>query len=145
MRVINREEALAILKLSADAGLVHSVSNTQEGNYYICNCCACSCGFLRGMADFGMANVMARSAFVNQMDESLCIACGECVEVCAFSALTLKDVIEINETRCVGCGVCVPVCPSGALSLRRRPEAEIKAIPRTAEEWAASRLQTAAD
>jgi ferredoxin len=144
MRAITHQEALAVLKLSADAGLVHSVSNTQEGNYYICNCCTCSCGFLRGMADFGMANVMARSAFVNQVDENLCIACGTCVDACPFQALTLADVVAVDQVRCVGCGVCVPLCPSGALSLHRRPEAEIKPVPRTAEEWAASRLQARA-
>jgi formate hydrogenlyase subunit 6/NADH:ubiquinone oxidoreductase subunit I len=140
LRTITREETLSILKTCAEAGLVHSVSNTQEGNYYICNCCTCSCGFLRGMADLGIANVMARSAFVNQVDEAECIACGACMDACAFQALTLEDTIVVNEQRCVGCGVCVPVCPTQALSLVRRPEDQIKPIPKSQTEWNSERL-----
>ena len=82
---------------AADAGLVHSVSNNQSDLWYICNCCTCSCGILRGMAEMGIANVVARSAFVNRVHEDLCIACGECLEACQFDALSLDDVIAVNE------------------------------------------------
>ena len=140
MRAITRDETLEILKECSEAGLVHSVSNTQEGNYYICNCCTCSCGFLRGMADLGIANVMARSAFVIHVDESLCIACGACMEACSFNALTLEETIVVNEQRCVGCGVCVHTCPTEALKLKRRPEDEIKPIPKTHQDWGRERL-----
>ena len=140
MRAITRDETLEILKQCSEVGLVHSVSNTQEGNYYICNCCTCSCGFLRGMADLGIANVMARSAFVVHVDESLCIACGACMEACSFNALTLEETIVVNEQRCMGCGVCVHTCPTEALKLIRRPEDEIKPIPKTHKAWGAERL-----
>jgi electron transport complex protein RnfB len=56
---------MGTLRRAAEAGLVHSVSNSVEGTYYICNCCTCSCGILRGMAELGIANVVASSAFVN--------------------------------------------------------------------------------
>jgi len=110
-------EQPAVLQRAAEAGLVHSVSNSQQGLWYICNCCTCSCGVLRGMADLGIANVIARSAFVNRVDDLLCTACGLCVESCQFEALSLEDTVRIDEIRCVGCGVCVSVCPEGALSL----------------------------
>ncbi|UCC63901.1 MAG: hypothetical protein JSV36_02240, partial [Anaerolineae bacterium] len=90
IRALTQEEAMATLRRAADAGLVHSVSNNQQGMWYICNCCTCSCGVLRGMADLGIANVVARSAFVNRVDEALCAAgglcvdCGLCVESCPF-------------------------------------------------------------
>ena len=114
IRSLTQEEAMATLRRVAEAGLVHSVSNSQEGLWYICNCCTCSCGILRGLAELGMANVVARSAFVNRVDEDACIACGACVEQCAFTALTLEDVVRVDAVRCVGCGVCVPVCPENA-------------------------------
>ncbi len=41
-----RVEALDTLQRAAQAGLVHSVSNSQSGVTYICNCCTCSCGIL---------------------------------------------------------------------------------------------------
>jgi len=47
VRELNREEAHRVLRECAEAGLVHSVSNTRDGNWYICNCCTCSCGILR--------------------------------------------------------------------------------------------------
>ncbi len=139
IRSLTQEEAMATLRRAAEAGLVHSVSNSQEGLWYICNCCTCSCGILRGLAELGMANVVARSAFVNQVDEDACIACGACVEQCAFAALTLDDVVRVDAVRCVGCGVCVPVCPENALALVRRPEEEVLPPPVTDADWRAAR------
>lgn len=141
VRALSREEAFDTLQLSADAGLVHSVSNSQDGLTYICNCCTCSCGILRGMADLGMANVVARSAFVNTVDEDLCTSCENCIEYCQFDALELNDdgFMAVNEKRCVGCGVCVPQCSTAAMVLVRRPEAEIKPVPPTHDAWLAER------
>lgn len=135
VRAVSREEALATLRRAADAGLVHSVSNTKEGLHYICNCCTCSCGILRGMASLGIANVVARSAFVNQVDDLLCNACGVCLETCQFEALSLEARLRVDEVRCVGCGVCVRACPSEALGLVRRPESEILPVPETLDDW----------
>ncbi len=139
IRSLTQDEALATLRRAAEAGLVHSVSNSQEGLWYICNCCTCSCGILRGLADLGMANVVARSAFVNRVDEDACIACGACVDQCSFGALALEEVVRVDAVRCVGCGVCVPVCPSEALALVRRPEEEVLPPPVTSAEWRAAR------
>jgi len=136
---LSREEAHAALKRAADAGLVHSVSNNQKDIYYICNCCTCGCGILRGMADLGAANVIARSAFVCSVDEDLCIACGVCQDYCQFGALTLAETMQADSFRCVGCGVCVPACPTEAMALVRRPEEDVFAIPDTPSEWDSQR------
>ena len=137
-RPLTREEAHQTLHRAADAGLVHCVSNNQLDLWYICNCCTCSCGILRGMADLGIANVVARSAFVNQVDRALCAGCGECLQTCQFDALSLETIIQVNDTRCVGCGVCVPVCPHQALGLHRRPD---EALPPVSElDWRAARI-----
>ncbi|MFL7868856.1 MAG: ATP-binding protein [Anaerolineales bacterium] len=136
-----REEALATLKRAAEAGLVHSVSNNQKGIYYICNCCTCSCGVLRGMAEVGIANVVAHSSFVNQVDEMLCNGCETCLEYCQFDALALGDdmVVQVNTLRCVGCGVCVPQCPNEALGMVLRPEDDLILPPETIKEWGMQR------
>jgi len=135
IKALTQDEALATLRRAAEAGLVHSVSNNQEGLWYICNCCTCSCGILRGMAELGIANVVARSAFVNRVDEELCIACGACVDACQFGALSVDDVARVDAVRCVGCGVCTVACPQEALSLVRRPEEDIMPIPVTEMDW----------
>lgn len=139
IHALTRDEALATLRRAAEAGLVHSVSNNQHGLHYICNCCTCSCGILRGMAELGIANVIARSAFVNQVDEILCSACGLCVETCQFDALRMDNTVRVDSIRCVGCGVCVLNCPNEALGLARRPEDEILFVPETLEDWGAKR------
>ena len=141
VRALTHAEALATLKRAADSGLVHSVSNNQRGIQYICNCCTCSCGILRGMANLGIANVVARSAFVNTVDENLCNACENCVSYCQFEALTLDTVMHVDAVRCVGCGICVPACPTEALALVRRPKDEIMAVPETLDDWKKQRGQ----
>mgnify|MGYP001767823157 CR=1 FL=1 len=134
--ILNQEFAKTLE--AADAGLVHCVSNSQSGIWYICNCCTCSCAILRGMAELGIANVVARSAYVNQIDEEACIGCGECLERCQFDALALDDsVVRVDGVRCVGCGVCVPACPQDALGLI--PRADFSAPPLSESEWASAR------
>jgi heterodisulfide reductase subunit A-like polyferredoxin len=86
-----------------------------------------------------MANVIAQSAFVNTVDEELCVACDLCTDYCQFDALVLGDVAQVVEARCVGCGVCVPFCPEGALSLIRRPAEELVPTPATMDDWLAQR------
>ena len=139
LKALTKEEAYAVLRRADQAGLVHSVSNNQEGTWYICNCCTCSCGILRGMAELGIANVVASSAFINSVDEELCNACGLCVESCQFNALSVGDTAVVNETRCVGCGVCVNTCPDHALVLVRRAEEDIKPVPVSYEDWGKQR------
>jgi ferredoxin len=141
IKPLTKEGAYAVLQRADQAGLVHSVSNSQQGNWYICNCCTCSCGILRGMAELGIANVIASSAFINTVDETLCNACGLCVENCQFNALTVGDVAIVNGTRCVGCGVCVNACPDYALVLIRRSEEEIKPIPVSISDWGRQRAK----
>jgi len=140
VRAMTLEQALNTLQRAAEAGLVHSVSNVQEEISYICNCCTCACGILRGMAELGIANVVARSAFVNQVDEALCVGCEDCIAMCQFQALSLLDgFLQINQTRCVGCGVCVSSCLEGALGLVRRPLEEILPVPDHESDWRVQR------
>jgi len=140
IRVLTHDEAMATLRRAAEAGLVHSVSNSVEGTYYICNCCTCSCGILRGMAELGIANVVASSAFVNTVDEAICNGCEDCIKACQFNALSMDGLLaKVDAVRCTGCGVCVIHCSTGALGLVRRPEEEVKPVPQTPEDWRAQR------
>jgi ferredoxin len=141
VKPLTKAEAYAVLNRADQAGLVHTVSNNQQGNTYICNCCTCSCGILRGMAELGIANVVASSAFINTVDENLCNACALCVETCQFDALCVENTAIVNKTRCVGCGVCVNACPDHALALVRRLEDEIKPVPISFKDWERQRAE----
>ena len=62
-------------------------------------------------------------AAIAHVDETLCLGCGRCEEICTFHApkVVSKDgrmVSEVNEAICKGCGACAVVCPSGAMSIR---------------------------
>jgi electron transport complex protein RnfB len=140
LRPLSRDEAMATLQRAAEAGLVHTVTNTVEGTSYICNCCTCSCGILRGMAELGIANVVASSPFVNQVQDGLCDGCEACIAACQFNALSMDGaLVAVDRDRCVGCGVCVLACAAGALVLARRPEQEIKPVPQTSTDWGLQR------
>ncbi len=142
VRALTHAQALGVLDRAAEAGLVHSVNNTERDVVYVCNCCTCSCGILRGIADLGIANAVARSAFVNRVVEEACVACELCLDRCQFDALFLDRVVQIDETRCVGCGACALACPEEALHLVRRDEAEVLPPPRDQAEWRRERART---
>lgn len=140
IRALTYDEALHTLRRAAEAGLVHCVSNQQEELWYLCNCCTCSCSVLRGMAELGIANVVAHSGFVCAVDAALCLGCGVCLDVCAFNALALTDagVMEVRDIRCVGCGLCVSVCSQEALNLVRRAGGDEP--PKDGRDWGVRRL-----
>ena len=59
---------------------------------------------------------------VSVVDDSLCIACQKCEEVCSFGAIgvnpdTEKMVSESNPLLCKGCGDCAAACPAGAITM----------------------------
>ena len=135
IRALTQEESTAVLRRAAEAGLVHSVTNTQQGMIYICNCCTCSCGLLRGLAELGIADAVARSAFLMRVNEEACVGCDLCQDRCQFRALSVNGAARIDAVRCVGCGVCAPACPEGALVLVRRESDEVPAPPVDESEW----------
>jgi heterodisulfide reductase subunit A2 len=65
----------------------------------------------------GQVPVEAATSFV---EEELCAGCGQCAEVCSFSALSLhpvRNVMTVNPVLCQGCGACAATCPSGAINV----------------------------
>ncbi|TXT53752.1 MAG: hypothetical protein BAJATHORv1_120047 [Candidatus Thorarchaeota archaeon] len=121
-RVITKAEALEILHNAEESGLVHCAMNIVEKHYYICNCCTCCCGILRGISEFNQPHVLVKSDFVACVDSDLCSACGICIDRCQLDAITVNEAAEIDHERCIGCGVCGITCPEGALSLVERGE-----------------------
>jgi electron transport complex protein RnfB len=139
-RSITKEEALGILAQAAEEGLVHSSGNFKDQLSYICNCCTCCCGILRGVVEFRLPNAVARSDFRIVVDQSACTGCGLCVERCQFGALSVVDGASTAENgHCLGCGACVPACPVDALALERRPKDEAPRTPANRREWMARR------
>lgn len=120
-REVSREEALEILKLAEDAGLVHFTDNAREGILHNCNCCGCACWNLGAIKRrLVPRDEIIATYFIRETDEELCTACRSCADVCPIDAVTISDFAEVDEEWCVGCGVCVKVCPSDAIRMRRK-------------------------
>lgn len=102
-REITREEALEIIRKAEDNGLMHSIPNldTPGHTHAICNCCGCGCYAMR-LANEYVNNDIVRSNYKSVVDESKCVACGECVDVCPTNALRLGQKLctktPIDET-----------------------------------------------
>ncbi|MEG0297713.1 MAG: FAD-dependent oxidoreductase [Clostridium sp.] len=102
-REITREEAFEIIKKAEDNGLMHSIPNLDEPGHThaICNCCGCGCYAMRLANEF-VNNDIVRSNYKSVVDESKCVACGECVDVCPTNALRLGQKLcsknPIDET-----------------------------------------------
>lgn len=139
---LTQEEALALLDRCEDLGLVHTVSNVMQGMSYICNCCGCCCGILRGITEWGIEHSVARASYVAVIAPSECQGCGICVQRCQVHAITLQDdVAVVDGARCIGCGLCVTGCPHEAARLERLPETESIQPPSDYAAWERERLQ----
>ena len=139
---ITKDQALDALQRAEEAGLVHTVSNVAEGVYYVCNCCGCCCGILRGITEFGIENSVAKANYLAVVDTELCTGCGICIGRCQINAITLVgDIAEVDESSCIGCGLCVTTCESDAMHLERKQDASIVSPPVDMREWGEQRLR----
>ncbi len=139
---ISMEEALAILGKTEEMGLVHTVSNVMKGYGYVCNCCGCCCGILRGITDWGIENSVAYANYYAVIRPDLCINCGACRQRCQVHAISEdNDVSIINRGKCIGCGLCATGCPTGAAKLQRKPGGQITNPPTDFAEWERERLR----
>lgn len=138
---ISQAEALDLLARTEEIGLVHTVSNVMQGIGYVCNCCGCCCGILRGITEFGIENSVARSSYQAVIDPEACTGCLVCVERCQVGAIAAQDgVAAVDLARCIGCGLCVTGCPDGVARLERRPAADVVAPPADFAAWERARL-----
>ncbi len=138
---ISREEALALLDQSETVGLVHTVSNVMEGMGYLCNCCGCCCGILRGITEWGITSSVAHANYYAVIEAELCANCGSCRERCQVGAISEGDGASVVDLqRCIGCGLCVTGCPNGVARLERKADAELVHPPADFAAWEHERL-----
>jgi ferredoxin len=139
---ISQAEALALLDWCEETGLVHTVSNVMQGLGYVCNCCGCCCGILRGINDYGIQKSVAYANYFAVIDAALCSDCGACRERCPVQAVVAGEGASLVEReRCIGCGLCVTGCPNEVARLERKPEAELVLPPVDYGAWELARLQ----
>lgn len=147
-RKVSQEEALDLIKVAEDKGLVHTIINGAgpDTPMLICNCCSCHCGVLTGIIKYNNPRAFAKSNFRPQIDNTLCIKCEKCVQICPMTALwhhfpheeDLSDeFIAIKEELCIGCGLCAHHCPKDAIIMKKTyndiPEENLFAVLNKAE------------
>ena len=119
---ITKEECFEILEACNKAGLVQNVNNFVDDLQFICNCCPCCCGIVKGAKLLGPAasGVVDPTNFFPTIDEDLCTGCGDCVEKCPVEAMSLKeDEAVCDQEKCLGCGFCATQSPLDSISLER--------------------------
>jgi ferredoxin len=139
---ISKEEALTFLDKTEEMGLVHTVSNIMKDIGYVCNCCGCCCGILRGITDWGIENSVAHANYYATIDPDICVGCGTCRNRCQVHAITENNgKSTVNQQKCIGCGLCVTGCPNGAARLQRKPDSQTINPPIDFATWEKKRLR----
>ena len=121
-RFVGKEEALAVIEQTRNAGAVHTVfyekDNIQRPEIGICNCCPDCCGLL-GSYNRSIFPLKFKSTFraaVAEIDR--CSGCGQCVAHCPVQAIALSTGgPEVDGKMCIGCGQCSHQCPENVFRL----------------------------
>ena len=123
-RELSKEQALEVIRLTEEAGLVHFVDNAEGKIKHNCNCCGCAC--------WNVGNIRRRKIprdaimatyFMRGTDPDACSGCGECAAICPVEAVKMTDSTPVTDAGwCIGCGVCASVCPSDAVFLEVRQD-----------------------
>jgi heterodisulfide reductase subunit A len=63
------------------------------------------------------------SGSVCEVDEKTCIGCGQCISVCTYDAIDVRETRQgekavVNPVLCKGDGLCCAKCPTGAIQLK---------------------------
>jgi len=125
-RSVSVEEALAVLRRSHEAGLVHfAYRKPGEELSALCSCCSCCCFLLTALKRYDYHDAVVEASHFAAHEAARCVGCGTCVTRCPFRAWTPArngGKPALDAEKCFGCGLCVSTCPTGAVRfLPREP------------------------
>lgn len=129
-REVDLDEAMEILKLSHEAGLVVQPAGAQNPGG-MCNCCGDCCAALRAIKKYSKPVDMVTSNYYAVVNSDECTACEVCVERCQMEAIKVEEAAEIDLDRCIGCGLCVTTCPTEAIGLQVKTGEKLNVPPET--------------
>jgi NAD-dependent dihydropyrimidine dehydrogenase PreA subunit len=130
LEVLDKKEALTIIRKFDEEGLMHSVwSGITPYVIGLCNCDR-DCGAYRDYIENRGVPSFFRAEYICQVDYDQCTGCKECMSQCQFGAQfysSAQGKVYISSERCFGCGVCRAACPQGAISLIPREKSPVAA------------------
>ena len=131
--VITAENALKMMMAGADAVQIYSALHVRGINaptYFT----ELNHELIKKMDRYGIVNItdiIGKALYildqntqvevkVPTLNESQCIGCDLCIDICLPRAITtidstankVGDIIQIDKKICIGCGHCVPTCPT---------------------------------
>lgn len=125
LEVLERQEAVRLIRKFDSDGLVHSVwTGITPYVIGVCNCDR-DCSAYKAYIENRGRPTFFRAEYVGEADPELCTGCKSCMSQCQFGALFfshLQAKVSIDPTRCFGCGVCMAACPTNAIRLIPRRE-----------------------
>ena len=118
-REISTDEAIELCRQLHGQGLSQITYRfldigTNENYFVICNCCKDGCMPLLSLDFYGPDRYpFHRGTRRSAVDETKCLGCSTCMEVCPFGA---RKIVEGKAVvgDCFGCGLCTSHCPNGA-------------------------------
>ncbi|MGZ8783935.1 MAG: 4Fe-4S dicluster domain-containing protein [Acidimicrobiia bacterium] len=128
---ITNAEAMEILEEAKAAGLAQTGDNVRNQVSYLCNCCGCCCGMMRGIKRFSIYDGIVPSNWMATIDLSKCRGCAVCAKACPADAITVvpsegkglrRNWSLVDPARCLGCGVCGDVCRWDAHGMELRDD-----------------------
>ncbi len=117
-REISLEEALEIIDLTEESGLIHVTMNKAGVGHFICNCCGCCCQSFTLLISDGVP-LCDPSRYRPKIEADACTGCGICEERCLFGAIGIgtEELALVIEDKCLGCGQCAARCPEKAIDM----------------------------
>lgn len=126
-----KQEAIEHINKANKAGLIHIMGRNRMDRVWmnvspgeelltICNCCPCCCLWrvYPKLSDEIQNDFFKLPGVHLEYDESECINCYKCLDVCFADAIKIDDnKISINQDICIGCGQCSNNCPTEAIKL----------------------------
>jgi Fe-S-cluster-containing hydrogenase component 2/predicted transcriptional regulator len=124
-RKLSAAEAIRMLEICEEEGLVHVAENKQAQGHIICNCCK-DCCINWASVRTGLGKFVAPSRYQAFVDPDECTGCAECVDRCFFEAMSMETddgSATVDAEKCMGCGLCQVVCAPYAVSMQEvRPQ-----------------------
>lgn len=129
-REVSVDEAIEHIDKCDEAGLIHIMGRNKMDSIWmnvrpeeelltICNCCPCCCLWrvYPNLSD-DIQKVFYKLPGVSvSCDNSKCVECKQCIDVCYGQAIKYDDKITVDEDICIGCGQCTLKCPTNAMKL----------------------------
>jgi ferredoxin len=119
-RKLGKDEALEMMKMCEEEGLVHVSNNQRSPGHVICNCCS-DCCLNWPSVRTGLGKFVVPSRFQAFVDPEACVSCETCLDRCYFDAISMDGEGEtalVDPEKCMGCGLCLVTCPEEAINLK---------------------------